>query len=327
MNRISRTGLFLIASIALHGTLHAGDLNPPMGPIAPTMQNLVALEPRVAVNSLPGSATAIHRITAPGSYYLTANITGETGKNGIEVFIPTGVERGVSIDLNGFNLVGVSGSLHGIVCNFSTHVRDGLVSFWGGNGVQISQGIVENVRVRSNGGQGIRGTWSVSIRNCTAEGNGGDGISSADNTNVFECLSKGNSGRGISIDGIGVIRDCALYNNDLGGVRCALMGQVVRCSFHANSGPAIEVDFNCRVAENQVQEGSPGILVTGGNNRIESNLLTSCNIDVNGTKNLIVRNSVQNFAGTAYDIAPGNMVGAVTADPATANEWANFLSP
>ena len=52
------------------------------------------------------------KITQPGSYYLTSNVTGVAGKAGIEVTAPN-----VTIDLRGFELLGVPGSLAGIDLN------------------------------------------------------------------------------------------------------------------------------------------------------------------------------------------------------------------
>jgi len=58
--------------------VNAGDLNPPPGPVASTMKTLSEVEPRIAVNSIntPGDADSLFKITQPGSYYLTGNITG-----------------------------------------------------------------------------------------------------------------------------------------------------------------------------------------------------------------------------------------------------------
>ncbi len=68
-----------------------GSLTPP-GPPAPMMKTLAQIEPRIPISSLPIT------ITNPGSYYLTANLTGGSG-NGITVS-----SSGVTIDLNGFTL-------------------------------------------------------------------------------------------------------------------------------------------------------------------------------------------------------------------------------
>ena len=108
-----------------NATALAGDINPPPGPVGPTMKTLVEVEPRTPVQSLPGSATALHVISEPGSYYLTGNITGVSGKNGIEV-----ASDNISIDLNGFALVGVAEALSAVAVlepHHSLTVKNGSI--------------------------------------------------------------------------------------------------------------------------------------------------------------------------------------------------------
>src|SRR3954451_24121391 len=42
-------------------------------------------EPCIPVQSLPGNGSALYVISQPGSYYLTGDIAGVAGKNGIEI--------------------------------------------------------------------------------------------------------------------------------------------------------------------------------------------------------------------------------------------------
>lgn len=59
------------------GSAEAGDLNPPAGPVSPTHKTLTEIEPRTAISmaNTPGDADSLFKITQPGSYYLTGNIT------------------------------------------------------------------------------------------------------------------------------------------------------------------------------------------------------------------------------------------------------------
>ena len=67
--------------------LHAqGPLTPPGAP-TPTMKTLDQIEPRKEVNATntPGDATNLFIISTGGSYYLGGNITGVSGKHGIQI--------------------------------------------------------------------------------------------------------------------------------------------------------------------------------------------------------------------------------------------------
>src|SRR6186713_1252076 len=103
MKTPSRSGALMCAfffaqSISLFAQ---GPLTPPLGPPAPTMKTLDQVEPRKPIDATntPGDADSLFKITQPGSYYLTANVTGVNAKYGIEI-----AASGVTVDLNGFDL-------------------------------------------------------------------------------------------------------------------------------------------------------------------------------------------------------------------------------
>ena len=80
-----------------------GSLTPPGAP-APTMKSLAQIEPRTPISSLPFT------ITNAGSYFLTTNLTGQAGTNGITISADH-----VTIDLNGFAIIGVANSGVGVL--------------------------------------------------------------------------------------------------------------------------------------------------------------------------------------------------------------------
>ena len=100
---LALSGLFVLAAW--------GPLDPPDGPIAPTGKTLTEVEPRIPLNAqtAPGDLSNLFVIEKSGSYYLTGNITGVSGKSGIHVSA-----NRVTLDLNGFALEGMEGSSYGI---------------------------------------------------------------------------------------------------------------------------------------------------------------------------------------------------------------------
>lgn len=82
----------------------------------------VAGQKRLAISV--GSVPII--ISAPGSYYLTSNVTGASGSNTIEI-----AADDVTLDLNGYSLIGVSGGKAAIAVPTShknIRIRGGMIS-------------------------------------------------------------------------------------------------------------------------------------------------------------------------------------------------------
>jgi len=111
----------------------------------------------IEVNNVntPGDATAQFVISQPGSYCLAGNITGVGGKNGIRIDSDS-----VTLDLSGFAMLGVSGSLNGILVNNHVQiaVRNGSISGWGLDGIDSSNGGLarfDDLRTDSNAGIGL----------------------------------------------------------------------------------------------------------------------------------------------------------------------------
>lgn len=208
----------------------AGDLVPPPGDITATMQGLDRIEPRRCVNDLPASPDAVHVISEPGQYFLARDIHGKFNAHGILVVC----SGDVSIDLNGFSLTGVPGSLDGI------HLDDG-----GGGG---------------GGAGGLRAGISTSrsnLRCCKSAivSFDGDGVDapSCDSLEVGGLLIEGCGGFAATAaarQGI-VHRDIAARNCLLGGLRSASIGEgsfgsvyrgFERCTVEDCGGNGIWVD-------------------------------------------------------------------------------------
>ncbi len=232
-------GLATICACA--GALHAGRLAPPPGPVTPTMKPLDQIEPRVCINDLPGDPSAVHVISAPGNYYLCADVLGQPGKHGIVIDVaglPPGEPYYMGIDGGGFSIRGVPGALDGLhksggAIGETLTVKMGRVELaaWPGDGIHLDNlsGLQLNeVTTSGNGGGGVvaitppsAGTYVYQLTGCGSSGNGANGIDLISSVpgSLFElvhCLTMQNSADGVHlIDADCTVIDCT--SNDNGG--------------------------------------------------------------------------------------------------------------
>ncbi|MDO8631612.1 MAG: hypothetical protein Q7R41_14090, partial [Phycisphaerales bacterium] len=226
MHRKTRivTLILTVAFTAMGIVALAGDLNPPVGPVAPTMKPLNEVEPRIAINvaNTPGDADSLFRITQPGSYYLTGNISGVAGMHGIQL-----EADGVTLDLSGFALIGTAGSLDGInMPSFRENVviRNGHARGWGESGIEtrIDIGRIEQITAADNGAWGIdnspSGTFTTRIASCEALNNGdlvagSGGIRGGQASVITDCCSFNNAGNGITAGNGCLVTGCMCRSN------------------------------------------------------------------------------------------------------------------
>jgi len=98
---------FITGIIVSFGWLSfAGSLNPPAAP-GSTMKTLTEIEPRMSVQWLDGDPDTMYIIDQPGSYYLTGTIFADPMK---QTCIAVNAS-GVVLDLNGFAIEGLEGTL------------------------------------------------------------------------------------------------------------------------------------------------------------------------------------------------------------------------
>ncbi|MCB9838247.1 MAG: right-handed parallel beta-helix repeat-containing protein [Phycisphaeraceae bacterium] len=328
-----KQSLTVAVAIALISALNAsppavaGDLTPPPGAVAPTMKPLDIVEPRIPIgaDTTPGDASSVYRITESGSYYMTGNIAGEPGKHGIDVQLQPGDLGSVSIDLSGMTLLGVPGSLSGVSFpSGRADVANGTVSHWGGSGVQVGSGVIDNVSANFNGQDGVSASWGTLVHHCIAEGNTRDGIAVGDVSRVESCVSKVNGRWGVHADGAVTIADNVIYNNDGGGIEAGLAHITGNMLFSNSAGGILDRGLST-IASNTVHSGAVGIQAQGNDSRIEDNQIIGCitGVEVMGTDNLVIANSVRQST-TSYNIAPGNQAGAIVISPVGAGPWDNF---
>jgi len=230
--------------------LAQGSLTPP-GPPAPTMKTLDQLEPRTPITNLP------YTISAPGSYYLTTNLTMTGAAHGITV-----ESSDVTIDLGGFVLDGNAAAFSGIyVPSTRTNlvVRNGIVRRWNGAaGVEAFNAVnvhVERVHATGNGGNGVRTGFGSRASDCTASGNSGSGFILNANSVIVNSVARLNGAAGISTDNGCVVKGCTAAGNQSYGIAVGVGSAVNDCSAQANQGDGIGANvltaiFHCASSQN-----------------------------------------------------------------------------
>jgi len=276
-----------------------GSLTPP-GPPSPTMKSLSQIEPRTPISLLPYS------ITNPGSYYVTANLTGVAGTNGITITVGS-----VEIDLMGFVLIGVPGSGDGVsvpTSQMNISIHDGNLQGWGGygvNGTNASNSHLERLRAFSNTAGGLAlgnasvicdceassnlwhgitvGNGSV-VRDSTASANSGaqgpssgSGIVGGNSIVVSGCAATLNWGWGIALGDDSTISSCSassdnlnyLFGGILTGNGCTITSCTANKNLEGEHGNGIVTGNSCIIKECTANYNNAGIVTGTGCNIIE----------------------------------------------------------
>lgn len=248
-------------------------LNPPAGPVAVSGR----FGTRTAISSLPFT------INQCGSYFLTGCLTGTAGQSGITI-----AADDVTLDLNGFALVGVPGSLDGItMAGFHDNVviRNGHVRAWGESGIdtRIHVGRIERIAATDNGAWGIEnsfgGTFTSHIVSCEALRNGvlvasSGGIQGAGSTLITDCIASENTGDGISVSTGSTVSDCLARANTGGGIVGGLNCTVSASSATSNGGIGIFINSGSILGCTAIANDMDGIV---GNNCV----ISSCTCNSN----------------------------------------------
>lgn len=352
MKTPSLTMGLVILSVHLGTTtavLAQGNLTPP-GPPAPTMKSLAQVEPRTPISSLPFT------INNPGSYYLTANLTGVSPTNGITV-----AANNVSVDLNGFALVGATGSVNGITTRGSATnliVRNGNISGWGQYGILASaasspDSLCERLTIANCGNGGI---WisGGTVSDCTIVSCAGNGIQIGTAGTISGCTILSCNGDGVFIE-FGAISGCAIQSCSLTGIgaylvnasRCTISscndgmsitrGSVSGCSVGFNTNDGISMlngtVSGCDVTANGASgiAAGEGCLITG-NNCLGNN--TSANgseagITVSYGNNRIEENivSASGVAGIAVNAVSSATNNVIIKNTVSGNGASNYVTP
>jgi hypothetical protein len=267
--RMLLAGLGLVGAAAA-ASASAGTLNPPAGPVTASGKTTTEIEPRTAVNATntPGDATSVFNIPSAGSFYLTGNVTGASGKNGILIG-----SNNVSLDLNGFQLLGVAGSLAGITDGGNNRgnavIRNGTIRAWGGAGIDVSHSfdsllsqlivadctgkgmsvgdacVLRDCMVRNNVAHNIASGANANLIHCTSVSSfGGDGMNLGANCMVTASSANSNQGVGISVGAGALIENC-VANGNQDGIGAGDNSRISHCTVSGNIIAGVRVNSFC----------------------------------------------------------------------------------
>ncbi|MFC1462665.1 right-handed parallel beta-helix repeat-containing protein [Verrucomicrobiota bacterium] len=214
------TSLTVIFLMVMAGAAAAGDYLEPPGPPGSErsrMRTLNEIEPATPIHELP------YVITNSGKYVIVGNLTGTNGHNGITIQADN-----VTVNLNGFMLKGVSGSLRGISVpssQTSITIMNGAIRDWGQGGIYAE--LAENSKY--TGITTISNGWATSK----------SGISVGKNSEVSDCTSAKNKSMGIWVRDSSVVRNCKTYSNTSRGIYAYNGSTVIGCSSYANTSDGI----------------------------------------------------------------------------------------
>jgi len=169
-------------------------------------------------------------ISAPGSYILTGSlVTQSAGTTAIEINV-----RGVTLDLNGFAVVGLgdcliladctpTGSGNGIDSGEKNGTsRNGKVAGFADDGIHFGNNaeasVIEKIETFLNGRHGVVGAPQGIVRDCHAYDHGGRGIMAGRHSAVLDNVASRNGSTGIwmgtsTTSGGGVVRGNSSYFN------------------------------------------------------------------------------------------------------------------
>jgi len=293
----------------------AGDISPPVGPVAPTFKTLHEVEPRTPISQADIPKTILNS----GSYYLTENLLAV----GLPATAVIKIDVGdVTLDLKGFTITGSSE-----VSQASYGVRIGGV-----DNVVVRNGIIRECILDGIDSTAIGGK-RILIEDILATNNFQGGIAVQGRAIIRNCLAIENGAVGIETQGNSLVTGCSAIENGDDGIR-ASSGTVTGCVSNRNTGDGIQATADSLISGNRCDNNGfsggdgAGIHVTASGTRVEGNTVTDSDrgIDVDLGGNLVIRNSAAGN-GTEYDIAAGNTVGPTVTSATIAgssNPHANY---
>lgn len=333
------TFLCILCASAANVSL-AGELIPPPGPPASTHKTLTQIEPRIPIgtNTTPGDADSNFKISQSGSYYLTGNIIGVANRKGIEIQVAS--NQHVSIDLNGFSLIGpgATSTLPGIfIDGLGAHItiRNGSIMNWRGaiqhflggsitlediyasgsvvaNQFDLRQATVTRCHAFGGASSGFFVDGGI-LTDCTARNNSGTGFTINTAATILKgCSASSNTSGGFDL-GQGIAENCRAESNGSNGFTNP--GAMHNCTAIDNANDGINASFSATIRGcTSVANGGDGIQVASAS-RIEGNTITSNSahgINATGSRSSIIGNTIATNGRTTGSFAGILVAGADT---------------
>ncbi len=284
-------GLLLVVCVC--SVVGAGPLDPPPGPVAPTLKTLDQVRPGTPIDSLP------YTITASGVYYLTADQVFAGADNAITVaaadvtldlagFAITGPGRDSSINgvqnLGGASLRLINGTISGFTIGVNSTARGGR--FTGltvrdcAFGLYVVASSISDCHALENskvgittlsslvfipGDGGFNASGAALVEHCTATANAEAGFSLADGTTISDSVATRNKR-----SGIGAASSCRVH-------RCTVIGTLADAS-EGFDGRGIELGNGSSASECTVSDCQTGGIYLNGDNV----QVTRCTVTNNG---------------------------------------------
>lgn len=273
-----------------------GDLTPPGAP-GPLFKTLQQVEPRTPIDSdhTPGDASSLFRITSPGSYYFVGNISvgrGLTPQNGIRVSASD-----VTIDMNGFRLLGGTNDLHGITVDSGRKniaIRNGHITGFGGDGINgdgVNCGLYENLCLDNNVDDGLEINSDSVVRNCRAVGNGDMGFVANSGVTITECVAQGNGDDGFFISAVSVISRCVSRDNEGDGINAGTACTIDHCTVLNNRNDGIDALQRGNISDCVVMSNGRRLSTLGlgvGIRMVFAGMVKHCVVDANGGTGILL---------------------------------------
>lgn len=210
-------------------------------------------------------------ITNSGSYVVTEPLQGSAGNPGITIAV-----SGVTLDLNGFAMTGVSNSQAGCYVRtgcVAVVIRNGIARSWGQHGIDAaaaSNSVVQNIQATANSGDGIRLGSAGLVIDCAAQRNGGEGIRLGPMSVLAGCMSRNNGRHGIWVENHVALSSSTARENLGNGIQAGRVAAIVESVTRDNKGDGICADSGSLVANSIASgNGSNGVNLIGVAGKIQ----------------------------------------------------------